>query len=396
MSVKPTLLKDIRRTAISNHQKHIGSGDYNRWSVLAPKDRTFSTGKRPLSNSNDNDLDPAPKAPRLDAGVVVTQLKNQESALKEVHTLLGEMDTLNSGENEDPRFTCITKIFRHMVKVQENFSSAIIDVINLPDTTPAPTNTSKGKSTPANNSAQARKSAPKPVPSAEDTDKKRLKQVLREAEKRTVLFNLNLGPVPTMNKESVSRKVTLALGTIAKAGKHDYNVQDAEEVIDDVLSCSKLEFLGKATRKFYNTRNPQDSRNDKFCTIPVRMDFKDKETRTQAEISLRKICKVSCSVPYPRKLRAMLDTMVKNGKTRFPNSFIRTKVNVDTLTLEAHAKTESGWVDLGLNCQIPTSVLDNSVQVPVPAEMPLSNSDIVPPLVDTNMEDTEDETFSLS
>ena len=80
----------------------------------------------------------------------------------------------------------------------------------------------------------------------------------------------------------------MALSDKAKAGDHDYNVTDAEETIDDVLSRAKLEFLGAGSKKYFNSRNPADKRNNKFCTMPVRMDFKDKETRIQAEISMRK------------------------------------------------------------------------------------------------------------
>ena len=78
-------------------------------------------------------------------------------------------------------------------------------------------------------------------------------------------------------------------------------------MIDDALSCSQLEFLGSGTRKFYNNRDKTDKRNGKMCTVPVRMDFKNKETRIQAETTLQSICKVKCSIPYPRKLRTMIN-----------------------------------------------------------------------------------------
>ena len=155
--------------------------------------------------------------------------------------------------------------------------------------------------------------------------------------KKSIVFNLDLGPVPTINKDTLSRKVTVALSNKAKEGKHDYNVNDAEDTIDDVLSCSKLEFMGSSSRAFYNKKDAKDKRNSKFSTIPVRMDFKDKETRIQAEISLRKICKVSCSTPYPKNLRSILDGLVKEGKWIGPDHFIRTRVNVNKLTIDVHA-----------------------------------------------------------
>ena len=155
--------------------------------------------------------------------------------------------------------------------------------------------------------------------------------------KKSIVFNLDLGPVPTINKDTLSRKVTVALSNKAKEGKHDYNVNDAEDTIDDFLSCSKLEFMGSSSHAFYNKKDANDKRNGKFCTIPVRMDFKDKETRIQVKISLGKICKVSCSTPYPKNLRSILDGLVKEGKWIGPDHFIRTRVNVNKLTIDVHA-----------------------------------------------------------
>ena len=173
-----------------------------------------------------------------------------------------------------------------------------------------------------------------------------------------VKINLDLGPVPTINKDTHSRKVTIALSDKAKAGNHDYNLNDAEDTIDDVLSCSKLEFMGSSTRSFHNRKNENDAKNGKFCTIPVRLDLKDKETRIQAEISLQKICKVSCSTPYPKNLRAILDSLVKEGKKMAPDCFIRTWVNADKLTIDVHAREGKDWRDLGLSRDIPFNILN--------------------------------------
>jgi hypothetical protein len=176
-----------------------------------------------------------------------------------------------------------------------------------------------------------------------------------------------------MNKESLSRKVTESLVSSVKSGLHDYHIGDAEVVLDDILSCSKLEFLGNSSKLFYNNRNNSDPRNNSMYTVPVRMDFKDKDSRFNAEVMLRKVCKVNCSVPYPRKLRTLLGEVVKQGKALQPDCFIRTKVNIDNLFIEAHAKTASGWLDLGIKQNIPLTVLDNNV----------SNSDVEMAVVPT-------------
>ena len=372
MSVRPTLLKDMRRTAIDNHQQATGSGNYNRFTPLAPRDRSVSVGKRQRPQEP---MEPTPKTPRLDANVVFAQLKENEPALQVAKDLLTKA-AATCEECCSSKDGAMGSIIHSLLQVMttllishENLSSAIIDSVKLVEK-PTPSHggarpkdsqhSRKMDSGAGASSSQPPRFVPptQPAPSEEDLAKRKVRQSLREAEKRTIIFNLDLGQVPTINKDTLSRKVTMALSEKAKTEKHDYNIADAEEAIDDLLSCSKLEFLGNQTRKYFNKRKPTDPLNNKFCTVPVRMDFKTKETRIQAEISLRKLCKVSCSTPYPKRLRGILDNLVKEGKTKSPDCFIRTRVNVDNLTIDVHAKIGKDWKDLGLSCNVPLNILD--------------------------------------
>jgi hypothetical protein len=54
----------------------------------------------------------------------------------------------------------------------------------------------------------------------------------------------------------------------------------------------------------------------------------------------------------------MLDALLTEGKKQYPNSYIRTKVNVDDLTIEAHAKVGDNWIDLGMKTTIPHNICD--------------------------------------
>jgi hypothetical protein len=53
----------------------------------------------------------------------------------------------------------------------------------------------------------------------------------------------------------------------------------------------------------------------------------------------------------------MLSDVIKEGRVLAPNSFIRTKVNSDLLTIEAQAKTEQGWVELPIQKSIPLTTV---------------------------------------
>jgi hypothetical protein len=354
MSVKPVLLSELRRTAVQHHQRLVGTGEYNRFSPLSSRPCTFSFGKRKLDPSDNNNVN-STKAPRYDPSLVFKQLKGQEKVLEDVKGILEQADKVEL-DKLPPEVKEVMGFYgsalKMLLKSQEQLTSTLVDTFatkqHLPTIVTSGEVSDKGK--------QVKPPAPEISPEAEK--KRKVKQAIREAEKKTILFNLDLGKAPTMNRDTLAKKVTLALSSKVQAGEHDYDIADAEEVLDDILSCSKLEFLGATTKKFFNKKNVNDVRNDTMCTMPVRFEFKDRVTRIEAETNLRKVCKVSCSVPYPKRLRDILDNLVTQGKKLAPNCFIRTRVNVDTLSIDVHAKTKEGWKDLHLKTCIPLDILD--------------------------------------
>ena len=195
MSVHPTLLKDMRRTAVERHNLATRTGNYNRFGPIGPRDRSFSTGKRVRSFEP---AAPAPKAPRLDANTVFAQLKDQETSLAEAKVLL-KMASETSEECCSEKDGALGTIIHSLLKVMsimlishENITSAIVDSVKLTETTysAAPTN---GNNPPAinqpsgaipktNNRPAKSPPAPAPTPSEEDLTKRRVRQVLCEAE----------------------------------------------------------------------------------------------------------------------------------------------------------------------------------------------------------------------
>ena len=83
MPVKPTLMADLRRIAISspinNHRSQLGNGNYNRFDVLSQQPRLPSTGKRQLSPGAT--APPSFKFPRLDSNKIFEKLQGQDEFL---------------------------------------------------------------------------------------------------------------------------------------------------------------------------------------------------------------------------------------------------------------------------------------------------------------------------
>jgi hypothetical protein len=69
---------------------------------------------------------------------------------------------------------------------------------------------------------------------------KKFKESIMEAERSTVIFNLDMGKVPLLNKETMSKRATLALTAMAAAKEErNFPSPEAVEAIDDVLSITK-------------------------------------------------------------------------------------------------------------------------------------------------------------
>jgi hypothetical protein len=86
-----------------------------------------------------------------------------------------------------------------------------------------------------------------------NTDKK-FKELIRDAELSTLIFNLDMGKVPVINKDTISKRATMALTNMA-AKKEKSNTRipsrDAIEAIDDVLGAAcDITFFGNGTKTY--------------------------------------------------------------------------------------------------------------------------------------------------
>jgi hypothetical protein len=172
-----------------------------------------------------------------------------------------------------------------------------------------------------------------------------------------------MGKVPLLNTATISKKTTLALTTMAAKVENPDNPnsvpsRDTIAAIDDILSVTTgMTFYGSVTKTY---RNPKDDTSGSFCTIPVRYDFKDRETRIQAESILRSSCKINCATPYPAILRECIKQTGEFFRGFYNTSYVRVNVSLDKMSLRVlyKADKDSDWVSHDLLIPIPTAALD--------------------------------------
>ena len=186
---------------------------------------------------------------------------------------------------------------------------------------------------------------------------------VREAEKSALLFNLDLGTVPVMNTNTISVKVTqdiAAKAAVVEERPQGRPTDDTVTMLEDAISLVKgMEFYGKSTKPFTNKGKVDDPRNGKFCTIPVKMNFKDKETKQQVESLLRNKCKIQCTTPYPLNLRKAIRATVETEKAKYPEHFIQVRVDPEALSLKLSRKGKDGkWFNSYETILLDDSVLD--------------------------------------
>jgi hypothetical protein len=192
---------------------------------------------------------------------------------------------------------------------------------------------------------------------------------VKHAERSTLIFNLNLGSKKILNEKTILSNATLALSAAAAEVEGREGRGPSKEsvcALDDVMSVTQNVVLyGKVTRPFENKSNPQDPKNKTFFTMPVRYEFKDKETRLEAETILRDTCKIDCTTPYPANLRSCIRQTIDHFRRDYPEDYIKVAVDTQDLTLRVSRKVKGdGWYNHKEPIPIPELALDVRARFP--------------------------------
>jgi hypothetical protein len=221
----------------------------------------------------------------------------------------------------------------------------------------------------------------------EEKKHRKFAEAVRDAERSTLCFNLNMGNKPLMNKTTISERASLALTTMAaKVEGKNSSVPSPDTIaaIDDVTSMvTNMEFYGTNTKEYKG----KDASG--YCTIPVRYQFKDREQRVFAESQLRELCHVKCSTPYPAILRECIKQVVDHVRETYPQDYVRVNVMTKEFALKVSRRPPGKnlpWVTFPDLISLPTAALDvTSKKLPTGMRMGNMPGGQTPEQMDTNL-----------
>jgi hypothetical protein len=203
----------------------------------------------------------------------------------------------------------------------------------------------------------------KPAETEEEKKVRKFSEAIRDAERSTLCFNLNMGNIPLMNKTTISEKASLALAKMAASAEGKLSSTpsaDAIAAIDDVTSMvTNMEFYGSSTKEYKG----KDSTG--FCTVPVRYQFKDKDQKFFAEKKLRDICKVKCATPYPAIVRECIKQVIDHVRTSHPADFVKVSVLTKDFALKVARRPpgkDNEWIVYPETLRLPDEAMDVSAK----------------------------------
>jgi hypothetical protein len=134
--------------------------------------------------------------------------------------------------------------------------------------------------------------------------------------------------------------------------------EDNLATIDDILSVAKsIELYGKKNKSYINSKDPKSG---SYCTVPVRYEFDDKETKFEAEKLLRQKCGAHCSTPYPNILRECIKQVTDKVKSDYPDNHVKVAVDSDKFCLKVARRPPPG------NCEKKSRWLYYDRVIPLP------------------------------
>ena len=345
--MRPLLFKDIRPLNVSvppvtgvngNYQPYANSFDTSR----VFRDRAGSGVKRPRRDGQDELLNsvydltrdfPAPSLPEkpaLDVSSIKALLVEATAASECVKPLL---------EREN-----VPEEYKILAKSNAALTALICALVEKGIEPMAGLVTGVGGGQSGRNYAAAARrmtNPPPPAPKPLQPGKKELIEALEKSEKESVLFGANLGASVIAHRGTLNNNLTTDFHRRVlerAADKPEETVRESLRLVEDALSCvDNLEFLGTRSKPISNSHEVPDG---KFCTMPVKLNFTDRDSRVNFERTVRELTGLKAVQSLPHPLRKEMAAFRKALEERYEGEIIMTRPNTQSLEFVAFHKKD--------------------------------------------------------
>ena len=281
-------------------------------------------------------------------------------AIKALMVTASEKAVTMKAKLENPKVNEETKEFAAFNLSLFDVLSAVVEKAIMPLANAPPPNW------PRKGNSESPPTAPKPPPGT-----KELSDALTVAERTCVIFDAELGPNPVSNKDRLAHAFSASVRAKAIAVAEEEccdddpdvtaaAVAEAVRVADDALSSAlNLSFLGQVTKPYNNNRDVSDPRNNKFCTLPVKLEFPDRGARIHFERTMREKCKIRASMSLPPGIRKEAEKFRQTLLAKFPGEIVMVRAESEGLRFAGFHKVDGvgKWIRDNETCGIPLSAV---------------------------------------
>jgi hypothetical protein len=124
--------------------------------------------------------------------------------------------------------------------------------------------------------------------------------------------------------------------------------------------------------KRIDKRDPANPIMMPFCSMPVKLDFPDRNTRIHFERTLRKQCNLKANISLPTPIRKYQALYLKAMKEHHPGKAVMVRPDTASLSLVTLIKEEGGgaWLRCAGSHPIPRDIMLPSYKLPNRVDVP--------------------------
>jgi hypothetical protein len=325
--IPPVTIGGVSSPVVANLFDASGNFRQRQGSFKRPRVEAGGDGARDMAYDLSRDAAPAvlPNPLKLDTGKIRGLMVKANEAAAAIRTRIS--DTSASAEIVELAMSSIALLDLVSAVVEEG-------ILPMSSSIASPSFAAVAGSRPTSN-APAR---PRPEQGTAE-----LKAALAAADKTAVVFDADLGPSPVANRTALNNALTAGLkaATQKVADATGGDIVEGIRIVNDALSCAdNVEFLGQTTSRKIDKTDPAKPITLPFCTMPVRLDFPDRNTRIHFERTVRKHCNLKASISLPAPIRKYQGLYLQALKERHHGKFVMVRPDTASLGLVAFLKEE--------------------------------------------------------